>query len=288
MLKYYVSFPSLAIALTAAAPAYAVVAQPTGQIQIQAAYVSEAVNSKSWLLQMPNTYIGVTAVESLPNGTFTAHWQAGFEPFDDELALDQQQMFINWQQGVFSLWGGELPSLEATYIESDPEPVISVARGGLAVANHILEVEKKAIRADFQSGEALLFSGQWVMDETQDEMTWSLAAIVQSPEGSLASTYRKTEAGDSQWGTKARWTSGTATLVGATVFQEEILAWDLGIQFQGARSVTFVNYGVEGDNDGLWRVGIHQMLTAALVNFSEIVWDEDKDLQWSTGFQLNF
>jgi hypothetical protein len=288
MFKHYFGLSGLAIALSAAMPAWAIEAQPTGQFQIQAAYVSEAVDAQNWLLQMPNTYIGITAVESMPNGTFTAHWRAGFEPFDDELVLDQQQVFVNWQQGVFSLWGGQLRSLESTFIESDPMSVLSIERGGLAVAKHILEVENKAVRADFQSGEALVFSGQWVMDEKRDDATWSLAAVVKSPEGSLATTYRKTETDKNQWGTKVRWVSGTTALVAATVFQEEILAWDLGIQFQGPRSVTFVNYGVDGEDDGLWRIGIHQMLTSSLVNFSEIVWDANQELQWSTGFQLSF
>ncbi|WP_411742926.1 hypothetical protein [Reinekea sp.] len=288
MFKYYCRVSGVAIALSATMPVLAIEAQPTGQFQIQAAYVSEAVEAQHWLLQMPNAHIGVTAVESMPNGTFTAHWRAGFEPFSDELELDQQQVFVNWQQGVFSLWGGQLRSLEATFLEADPMSVLSVERGGLAVAKHILETENKAIRADFQSGEALVFSGQLVMDENQDDATWSLAAVVQSPEGSFATTYRKTDADENQWGTKVRWVSGTAALVAATVFQDEILAWDLGVQFQGARSVTFVNYAVDGEDDGLWRVGIHQMLTASLVNFSEIVWDANNDLQWSTGFQLSF
>ena len=288
MLKKVFSISALTVALQMAAPAFAIQAQPSGQVQIQAAYVSEAINDHNWLVQMPNTYIGVSALESLPSGTFRAHWRAGFEPFADELTLDQQQMYVQWQQGAFALWGGELPTLESVLIESEMSTLVSAARGGLAVANYIVPTEKKALRADFQSNEAVLFTGQWVFDETKTDQQWSIGAVVQSPEGSIATTYRQTEAGNNQWGTRLRWVSGTTTFFAATLYEESLLAWDVGLQVQGARAMSFVNYSVDGDEDGLWRLGLHQNLTQSLINFSEIVWDADANLQWSTGFQLKF
>ncbi|WP_196157083.1 hypothetical protein [Reinekea sp. G2M2-21] len=271
---------------------YALDAIPRGQLQLQASYYEPTVaNDAHWAISMPNSNIGLTAVESLDNSTIIGHWQVGIDPLSEgqEALLTQQQAFLSWQQGIINLWAGRLPSLEQAFLEDKYQGLLSLSDKGLAVSGQYDNSERNAVRIDAASGEYLVFSGQWIIDENSDALVWSVASSLQTPEGSIAVTYRKPEGRDAIWGNRVTWLSGSLSFSGVWMLQGEVLGWDVEARMSNAKTQSFLGFSKDLADENRWSVGVQQMLSPAVTNYSELLWWSDAERwQWSTGFQMRF
>lgn len=271
---------------------FAVDAVPRGQLQLQATYFEPKIGADArWALAMPNNFIGITAVENLTNSALMGHWQVGIDPLVEanQVELQPQLAFLNWRQGVINLWGGRLPSLEKAYLEDVYAGTLSLPAKGLAVQPFYAASENKAVRIDATSGENLVFSGQWVIDENVDELVWSAATAVQSPEGSFALTYHKDADNGALWGNYISWQSGNVVLSGVWMYQKKIVGWDLEARFLSQGVESFIGFSQDANEANRWSIGLHQKLSPSVTNYSEVVrWSQTGNWQWTTGFQLRF
>ncbi len=271
---------------------YALDAIPRGQLQLQTSYYEPTVaNDAHWAISMPNSNIGLTAVESLDSSTIIGHWQVGIDPLSEgqEAMLTQQQAFLSWQQGIINLWAGRLPSLEQAFLEDKYQGLLSLSDKGLAVGGQYDNSERNAVRIDAASGEYLVFSGQWIIDENSDALLWSAASSLQTPDGSIAVTYRKPEAGDAIWGNRVTWLSGSLSFSGVWMLQGEVLGWDVEARMSNAKTQSFLGFSKDLADENRWSVGVQQMLSPSVTNYSELLWWSDAERwQWSTGFQMRF
>jgi len=270
----------------------AIEALPRGQLQLQATYFDPAIGDDArWALAMPNNFVGVTAVENLTSSTLMGHWQVGIDPLstDADVVLKPQLAFLSWRQGIVNLWGGRLPSLERVYLEESYSGHLSLQNKGLVASQFYDPSELKAVRLDATSGDYLVFTGQWIIDENSQDLAWSAATAIQAPEGSLSLTYRKNGDTAALWGSHVSWQSGNVVLSGVWVYQEELLGWDMEARFLSQGVESFVGFSQDDNKQNRWSIGVHQILSSAVTNYSEIVrWSQSKQWQWTTGFQIKF
>jgi hypothetical protein len=274
------------------AGAFAIESTTRGQLQLQATYYEPEIGDDSrWALSMPNGYIGVTAAEQLASSAIIAHWQVGVDPLADgtEAALTQQEAYINWSQGIVSLWAGRLASLENAYLESFYKGAFSLPAKGIQASSSYEQQENSAVRLDVSSGDSLVFSGQWIIDENESETEWSAAGAIRTPEGTVSVTYRKPEGEAAIWGNQITWEGQTTSVSAVWLLQEEVVAWDVEARGKVQALETFLGFGKDSLERSRYVAGIHQRLSTAVTNFSEFMWRPDEDeWQWTTGFQVTF
>lgn len=279
-------------ALSASAYVGALETVPRGQLKIQANYNEPALaNDARWRMQMPETWLGLTAAETINTSVFVGHVQFGFDPLADDPSVSfvAEQAYVSWNQNAFSLWGGRLPTLEQVYLEDLYSGLLSLPDSGLGAADRYNDSENNAVRLDYRSGDYLVFSTQWQIDETNDDLLWHSAGAVQTNEGSVSLTYRKDGDADAIWGNQITWLTGNTAVSGAWVAQDGIQEWDAEVRFNSATVQYFVGYGQDANNDQRWAAGIHQGLSEAMTSYSEVIWwPEIETWQWNTGFQLAF
>jgi hypothetical protein len=272
--------------------ASALEAVPRGNIQIQASYAEPEIGEDAqWSVDMPNTYIGLTAVEQLSSSSIVAHLQFGLDPLsqDEQATFEQQDAYLNWNQGVVSLWAGRLPSLETVYLEDLYSGAYSLPSKGLFIASEYPALENQAVRLDVLSGEYLVFSGQWLFDESESGLEWSTAAALNTPEGSISIVYRKTEDDSGVWGNQITWESRTSSVSAVWMFQDGVIAWNVEGRAKVQTFETFLSYGANKDKQRQYILGLQQPLSEAITNFTELSWQPDTELwQWSTGFNVSF
>lgn len=280
------------LALLSSIQAHAAEVSPSGQLQFQGDYLDRPLADGShWLLAMPESRFGVTAAEPLGSSALIGLWQVAIDPLaeDDAVVLRQHQAYLNWRQGVVSVRGGRLATVEQAFLIELSPSLLSRSQKGLAVGGLVQASENRALRVDFASGETFMVTSQWVIDETQPDTQWSAATVVRTPEGVIALTYRNVPNGSPIWGNLVTWNLGSSALSGLWLYQDELLAWDVSARSQGQSTQTFVGYRVQGADAGRWSAGLQQGLSESVTGFSEIYWlPTDQDWLWSTGFQIRF
>jgi len=280
------------VPLLCAAPIQAAEVKPSGQLQFQGDYLdSPLADGSHWQLAMPDGRFGVTVAEPLATSALIGRWQVAIDPLaeDDEVELRQHQAYLNWRKGIVSLWGGRLATVEQTFLVDLSSNLMSQSQKGLAVGSLITPSENKAIRVDLASGDAIVVTSQWVIDDSLPGTQWSGATVLRTAEGVIAVTVRNVPNKSAIWGNLIQWTMGNAVLSGVWLYQDELLAWDLSARSQTQSLQSFVAYRVLGEDEGRWSVGIHQATSESVTGFSEVYWlPADQGWQWSTGFQMKF
>jgi hypothetical protein len=270
--------------------------QPSGQLQFQGNYFDTPLAEGShWQVAMPDGRFGVTAAEPLAASALIGHWQVAIDPLaeGDEVVLRPHQAYLNWRRGIVSLWGGRLATVEQTFLVDLSSNLVSQSQKGLAVGSVVDSLmtpsENKAIRVDLASGDALVVTSQWVIDDEQPDAQWSGATVLRTPEGVIALTVRNVPNRSPIWGNLIQWNMGNAVFSGVWLYRDELLAWDFSARSQRQSLQTFVAYRVLGDEEGRWSVGIQQAASESMTGFSEVYWlPAGQGWQWSTGFQIRF
>jgi hypothetical protein len=272
--------------------AMAVDAVPRGNIQVQGSYSEAEIGDDArWSVEMPNTYIGLTAVEQLSSSSIVAHLQFGLDPLsqEDQVVFEQQDAYLNWNQGVVSLWAGRLPSLETVYLEDLYSGAYSIPSKGLFIASEYSALENQAVRVDVLSGEYLVFSGQWLLTGSEQETQWSTAAALNTPEGSISIVYRKAQDDSGIWGNQITWESSTSAVSAVWMFQDGVVAWNVEGRAKVQTFEAFLSYGADQEDQRQYVLGVQQPLSEVITNFSELSWQPDTEFwQWSTGFNVSF
>jgi len=280
-----------AVSLLVVSNVQAIEVTPRGQIQLQANYLEpKLANGKHWALSMPDNSFGVMAAEQLSNSILIGHWQVGIDPLasGETAVLTQEQAYLNWRQGIMGLWAGRLPSVEQAFLVDLTNNHLALPNKGLAIGDLVALSENNAVRLDISSGDYLVFTGQWIIDDTEEDIELSAATVVRSPEGTISLTYRKPPGEEALWGNQITWDVGSTSLSAVWMYQEEILGWDITARSKMQKVHSFVSYSVKGD-EARWSVGVQQQLSEAVTNYSEIIWwPDDSGWQWSTGFQMKF
>ncbi len=275
-----------------AAPSQAAEVKPSGQLQLQGNYMDTPLADGShWQVAMPDGRFGVTVAEPLATSALIGHWQVIIDPLaeDDEVVLRQHQAYLNWRKGIFSLWGGRLATVEQAFLVDLSPSLLSQAQKGLSVGSLVTQSENKAIRVDMASGDAIVVTGQWVIDESLPGTQWSAATVLRTPEGVVALTYRNVPDESPIWGNLISWNVGSAAFSGVWLYQDELLAWDISARSQTKSVQSFVGYRVLGDDEGRWSVGLQQSASESVTGFSEVYWlPAGQSWQWSSGFQIKF
>jgi len=279
-----------------------------GNLQIQGAYLDPSLHGDGrWFLQAPNSWLGLEVLETLAESEYRGVIEADLNPLAFDEAVTARAVFIERVQALYSLRGGLLPSLEQRLLVdsinqvqgfdgshiSDSDPF----RGALAIENPLVSLSEPSIEIIASSGEMIHVSGQWTFADTSSGSTlaqWALATGLDTPEGSIAFTYRRNDDGDGLWGSSILWQSEGLQLGAATLHQGELLAWDLIGAYQAGATTTKLSYGRDeleggGDSARYWSFGIDRALSQAIVNYSEMRWQPEAELwYWMTGFRLSF
>ncbi|MEJ2042416.1 MAG: hypothetical protein P8X74_07375 [Reinekea sp.] len=291
MMGFFKTILSVAVTAAVVPAVMAVEVKPTGQFQAQISYYhTDVEDSTGWALEMPDNFFGITAVEQLANSVILGTVELGFEPLaDDALTPEVQQAYMGWNQSVFSLAAGRMKSLEETYIVDYAGYLKGLDRGGLQAAAYIQPFESEAVRLTTQAGQSLSFSGQMQMDPDTPEALWSLAALASTTEGTVSVTYRNVPDESALWGMQMTWVSGTVSLSGAYMYQDEMLGYDIDLSMLSNGSEGFIGYSRSKDDGKRWQLGIHQNLAQTITSYSELLWlPDDSSWQWTTGFQLTY
>lgn len=266
---------------------------PRLEMQVQANYHQPKIeNDSRWTLTMPNTSIGLTAVEPIEASQLIVHWQAGLQPLADadEVTFASQATYMRWNQGVVSLWAGRLDSLEHSLLVDTYRGALSSTNQGLVGPESLLVAENKALRLDVASGNFLNFSGQWLIDPNIDKQQWRAGVALRTPEGNVSVVYRnpELEGGQGFWSSQVTWLSGASSLSALWVVQDEVLTWNLTGRSRFDRTEAFISYGTDEVSE-YYHAGIQQPLTEAVTNYSEFRWQLSiEGWRWSTGFKLAF
>ncbi len=271
--------------------AYAIDVAPIGQIQAQVNYLSDTDAASKWNISSPNSYIGVAASEAFSSGELLAFWRAGVDPvsINEQLALEHQQAYILWQQSSYGLWVGRLPTLEQSYIVDGALGLTGDAQKGLAVSDFFETSENKALRLEYSVDGRSIISGQIIIDEDQDNAEYSASYVLQTNEGMFSVAYRNPAEGDSVWSNLFKWSSDTASISLAWVYQDEIAAWDYSLGADLGGGWGFLGYGNNQDDEKRWLVGGQMEMSDNAAAYSEVTWwSKEKLWQWSTGVQISF
>lgn len=285
----------------------------TGQLQVQGAYLEPAVEGGGrWYLQAPNSWLGLEVLESVAGSQYRAVLEADLDPLSVDEAVSSRQVFIEWLQPLYSIRGGQLRSLEQRLLADpidqmhgfDGMQATSDDRftGALAIdtyrARNRTGSGQPGIEFTASNGELMYVSGQWTFeDETSSSslQQWAVAAGLDTPEGSLALTYRRNDAFDAGlFGSSILWQNDGLELGGSALYRDEIVAWDLVGAYQAGTVVSKLSYGRDRPDDAVdevsyWAFGIDQVFSDAILSYSEIRWQpEPEQWRWMTGFRLTF
>lgn len=281
----------LVISFALAAPVLAAETQSSGNLQAQVSYYEPKYSdNRHWVLEMPDSYVGLTAYEELDGATLLGYIEVGLDILSDsDDAAEFDQAYLSWTQSAYSISAGQMKTLEQSYIIDNASYLKGVDRGGSQASLYTSEFETNALRVTAQSSEQLAFSGQVVLDPDTSELEWSLATLVSTSEGTISLTYRDVPEESPLWGNQITWVSGTTSLSGAYIYQDELLGYDVNLSMSSDGVEAFFGYSRTEDDDNRWQVGVHQTMSDAVSGYSELLWEpEDSEWFWTTGFQLAF
>ncbi|WP_127556352.1 hypothetical protein [Saccharospirillum alexandrii] len=285
----------------------------TGQLQVQGAYLEPALDGEGrWYLQAPNSWLGLEVLESVTGSQYRAVLEADLNPLSLDEPVSSRQVFIEWLQPLYSIRGGQLRSLEQRLL-ADPIDQMHGFDGAqptsadrftdaLAIDTYSartgLGLEQPSLEFTASNGELMYISGQWTFEDETASSTlqqWAVAAGLDTPEGSVALTYRRNDAFDAGlFGSSILWESDGLQLGGSALYREEVVAWDLVGAYRAGTVVSKVSYGRDNLQDALdeasyWAFGIDQVFSGAILNYSEIRWQpEPEQWRWMTGFKMTF
>jgi hypothetical protein len=287
-----------------AAGALAAESRVTGNLQLQGAYLDPALSGKGrWYLQSPNSWLGLEVREQSSGSQYRAVLEADLNPLSFSEPATSRQMFLEWAQPLYSIRGGKLRSLEQQLLVSPVSLMHGYAgestdsfKGGLAIENYSVELEQPGIEFTASNGELVYVSGQWTFADENSASSleqWAVATGLDTPEGSVALTYRSNDDGG-LWGTSIMWRSEGLQLGGGTLYRDELLAWDLLAAYQAGTVISKLTYGrdelpEQSGDSRYWAFGIDRVFSEAILNYSEIRWQpEPEQWRWMTGFRLTF
>lgn len=285
----------------------------TGQLQVQGAYLEPALDGDGrWYLQAPNSWLGLEVLESVSGSQYRAVLEANIDPLSLDEPVSSRQVFIEWLQPLYSIRGGQLRSLEQRLL-ADPIDQMHGFDGtqptsadrftdAMAIdtygARNGLGLEQPSLEFTASNGELMYISGQWTFEDETSSSTlqqWAVAAGLDTPEGSVAVTYRRNDAFDAGlFGSSILWESDGLQLGGSALYREEVVAWDLVGAYLAGTVVSKLSYGRDNlqnasDEASYWAFGIDQVFSDAILNYSEIRWQpEPEQWRWMTGFKLTF
>ncbi|MDX1270099.1 MAG: hypothetical protein R3311_22220, partial [Oceanisphaera sp.] len=260
----------------------------------------------------PNSWLGLEVLESVTGSQYRAVLEADLDPLSLDEPVSSRQVFIEWRQPLYSIRGGQLRSLEQRLL-ADPIDQMHGFDGGqptnadqftdaLAIdtysARNGLSLEQPSLEFTASNGELMYISGQWTFNDETSSSTlqqWAVAAGLDTPEGSVALTYRRNDAFDAGlFGTSILWESDGLQLGGSALYRDEVVAWDLVGAYLAGTVVSKLSYGRDtlqnaSDEASYWAFGIDQVFSDAILNYSEIRWQpEPEQWRWMTGFKLTF
>lgn len=290
----------------------------TGQLQVQGAYLEPALDGEGrWYLQAPNSWLGLQVLESVSGSQYRGVLEVDLDPLSVDEPVTGRQMFLEWRQPLYSIRGGRLRSLEQVLL-ADPidqmhgfggaKPTTAhqftdaLAIGSVAIdnssAHNDLGLEQPSIEFTASNGELMYVSGQWTFEDKNTASSlqqWAVAAGLDTPEGSVALTYRRNDAFDAGlFGSSILWQSDGLQLGGSALYRDELVAWDLVGAYQAGTVISKLSYGRDEQTDSsdeasYWAFGIDQLFSDAMLNYSEIRWQpEPEQWRWMTGFRLTF
>ena len=285
----------------------------TGQLQVQGAYLEPALDGDGrWYLQAPNSWLGLEVLESVSGSQYRAVLEADIDPLSLDEPVSSRQMFIEWLQPLYSIRGGQLRSLEQRLL-ADPIDQMHGFDGAqptsadrftdaMAIdtysARNGLGLEQPSLEFTASNGELMYISGQWTFEDETSSSTlqqWAVAVGLDTPEGSVALTYRRNDAFDAGlFGSSILWESDGLQLGGSALYREEVVAWDLVGAYLAGTVVSKLSYGRDNlqsasDEVSYWAFGIDQVFSDAILNYSEIRWQQEPEQwRWMTGFKLTF
>ncbi|WP_028669416.1 hypothetical protein [Saccharospirillum impatiens] len=285
----------------------------TGQLQVQGAYLEPALDGEGrWYLQAPNSWLGLEVLESVTGSQYRAVLEVDLDPLSVDEPVSSRQMFIEWLQPLYSIRGGQLRSLEQRLL-ADPINHMHGFDGGqstpsdrfsnaLAIDNYsvrnALGLEQPSIEFTASNGELMYVSGQWTFEDeaaSSSLQQWAVAAGLDTPEGSVALTYRRNDDFDAGlFGSSILWQSDGLQLGGSALYREDVVAWDVVGAYQAGTVVSKLSYGRDNPQDAsdearYWAFGIDQVFSESILNYSEIRWQpEPEQWRWMTGFRLTF
>ncbi|MEX2321755.1 MAG: hypothetical protein WD668_10375 [Saccharospirillum sp.] len=285
----------------------------TGQLQVQGAYLEPAQEGEGrWYLQAPNSWLGLEVLESVSGSQYRAVLEVDLDPLAFDEPVTSRQVFIEWLQPLYSVRGGQLRSLEQRLL-ADPIDQMHGFDGGqtttadrytdaLAIDNYSANsgsgLTQPSIEFTASNGELMYVSAQWTFEDETAASTlqqWAVAAGLDTPEGSVALTYRRNDEFDAGlFGSSILYQSDGLQLGGSALYRDEIVAWDLVGAYQAATVISKLSYGREEQTDSTdearyWAFGIDQVFSESILNYTEIRWQPDPEQwRWMTGFRLTF
>ncbi|MEX0622705.1 hypothetical protein [Saccharospirillum sp.] len=285
----------------------------TGQVQMQGAYLEPAQTGEGrWYLQAPNSWLGLEVLESVSGSQYRAVLEVGLDPLSFDEPVASRQVFIEWLQPLYSIRGGQLRSLEQRLL-ADPIDQMHGFDGGqptdsdrftdaLAIDNYRtrkeVDPDQPSIEFTASNGELMYVSGQWTFEDksaTSSLQQWAVAAGLDTPEGSVALTYRRDDGFDAGlFGSSILWQRDGLQLGGSVLYREEVVAWDMVGAYQAGTVISKLSYGRDGQTDSTdevsyWAFGIDQVFSDSILNYSEMHWQpEPEQWRWMTGFRLTF
>lgn len=285
----------------------------TGQVQVQGAHLEPAQAGEGrWYLQAPNSWLGLEILESVSGSQYRGVLEVDLDPLSVEEPVASRQVFIEWLQPLYSIRGGQLRSLEQRLL-ADPIDHMHGFDGGqtttadrftdaLAIDNYRTNSDsgltQPSIEFTASNGELMYVSAQWTFEDDTAASTlqqWAVAAGLDTPEGSVALTYRRNDEFDAGlFGSSILYQSDGLQLGGSALYRDEIVAWDLVGAYQAATVISKLSYGREEQTDSTdeasyWAFGIDQVFSDSILNYTEIRWQPDpKQWRWMTGFRLTF
>jgi hypothetical protein len=271
--------------------ALAVESTTTGQLSAQINYDSETDEESSWSITVPNSYFGITAGEELDSGVVYGHFRVGSDDdiTDEDTELEIQQAYVNWVLSSYAISAGRLATLEEVYLTSNALTQRSVARNGLASADYYDAYETNAAQLDFSVDDSSTLSAQFVMDESEDDMEYSLAYSLSSDEGVASVLYHDEPDEDAFWGLQVSYDGGTSIVSATWIYQDELKAWDYGLEAELTTMSLILRYSNDVDENKRWVIGGDFPLSDNSSIYSELQrWTEEEEWIWATGLQIIF
>lgn len=275
--------------------AVAVESQLSGNIQVQAAYGTDADNaSERWHIQTPNSWLGVSVSESLPGSRFNGVWQFELDGLVEEPEARTRQMYLEWRLPLYQVRAGRVETLEQRHIIQAVSLMNGQVGGGSAGSGYVEAYAPSAFQLDVSDGDFAFASLELGLGEPGEDANinqWALAGGLDTPEGQLALSYRSTEdEDDGLWGFSINWFQDGFLLAYSQVYQAETLAWDVAAAYQAGSVVSKLIYSRDAVADvGTWSLGFDQRFSPALRHYSEARWQAENELWlFQTGFRLSF
>ena len=288
---------TLALAV-AVAPltAFAVESQLSGNLQVQGAYGADSSDeSERWLVETPNSWLGVSVSEGLPGSRFNGVWQFELDGLAEEPEARTRQMYLEWQLPLYQVRAGRVETLESLYVVRPVSMLNGQAGGGSASGAYVNAFAPRAFQLEVSDGDFAFASLELGLGALGEEATidqWALAGGLDTPEGQLVLSYRSTEVEDDDglWGFSVNWFQDGFLLAYSHLYQSDTVAWDVAATYQAGSVVSKLMYSRDAVTDvGTWSLGFDQRFSPSLRHYSEARWQSEDGLWlFQTGFRLSF